>query len=67
VMLEDWASKYCTSKQAAHVVRKIRDEKTETEIAEEEGITQQAVSKSIRAAYKRIREGLIRDGVLEAR
>jgi DNA-directed RNA polymerase specialized sigma subunit len=49
------------------VVRKIRDEKTETEIAEEEGITQQAVSKSIRAAYKRIREGLIRDGVLEAR
>jgi hypothetical protein len=65
--LEDWARQYCTPKQAAHVVKKIRDEKTETEIAEEEEITQQAVSKSIHAAYKRIREGLIRDGVLEAR
>jgi hypothetical protein len=65
-MLEDWARKYCTVKQAVHVVRKFRDEKTETEIAEEEGITQQAVSKSIRSGYKRIREGLIRDGVLEA-
>jgi hypothetical protein len=64
--LEDWAQKYCTPIQVVHVVRKIRDEKTETEIAEEEGITQQAVSKSIRAAYKRIREGLIRDRVLEA-
>jgi len=38
-----------------------------TEISEEEGISQQAVSKSIRAVYKRIREGLIHDGVLEAR
>ena len=57
----------CGATQAAHVVKKIRDEKTEAEIAEEEGITQQAVSKSILAAYRRIQEGLIRDGVLEGR
>jgi DNA-directed RNA polymerase specialized sigma subunit len=58
--------KYCTPKQATHVIGKFRDEKTETEIAKEDGISQQAVSKSIRAACKRIREGLIHDGVLEA-
>jgi DNA-directed RNA polymerase specialized sigma24 family protein len=65
-MLEDWAKMYCTPKQATHVVGRFREAKTETEIAKEEGISQQAVSKSIRAACKRIREGLIRDGVLEA-
>jgi Xaa-Pro aminopeptidase len=65
-MLEHWAKTYCTAKQAIHVVRRFRDGKTETEIAKENGISQQAVSKSIRAACKRIGEGLIRDGVLEA-
>jgi hypothetical protein len=64
-ILEDWAKTYCTPKQATHIVRRFRDEKTESEIAKEDGISQQAVSKSIRAACKRIREGLIRDGVLE--
>jgi hypothetical protein len=65
-MVEDWAQKYCTPKQASHVVGRFRDGKTEAEIAKEDGISQQAVSKSIRAACKRIREGLICDGVLEA-
>jgi hypothetical protein len=40
--IEDWAQKYCTPKQAAHVIRRFRDEKTQEEIAKEEGITQQA-------------------------
>jgi DNA-directed RNA polymerase specialized sigma24 family protein len=65
-IIEDWAQKYCTPKQAAHVIRRFRDEKTQEEIAKEEGIRQQAVSKSILGACKRIREGLIRDGILEA-
>jgi len=65
-MLENWAKKYCTPKQAAHVIRRFRDEKTQEEIAKEEGIRQQAVSKSILGACQRIREGLIRDGILEA-
>jgi hypothetical protein len=65
-MLENWAKTYCTAKQAIHVVGRFRDGKTETEIAKEDRISQQAVSKSIRPACKRIREGLIRDGVLEA-
>jgi hypothetical protein len=65
-MLGDWAKTYCTPKQATHVVGRFRDAKTETEIAKENGISQQAVSKSICAAFKRIREGLMRDGVLEA-
>jgi len=63
--IEEWAQKYCTPIQSAHVLRRFRDEKTQEEIAKEEGITQQAVSKSILGACNRIREGLIRDGILE--
>ena len=64
--LEEWAKKYCTAKQAGHILRYFGESKTEVEIAEEDGVSQQAVSKSIRAAVKRIREGLTRDGFLDA-
>ena len=64
--LTDWATKYCTPTMARHVIRRFADGKTETQIAEENGISQQAVSKSLTAAMRRIREGLIRDGEIEA-
>ncbi len=64
--LEEWAKKYCTPTQARHIIRYFAEGKTEVEIAKAGVVSQQAVSKSIRAAIKRIRDGLIRDGVLEA-
>lgn len=63
VTVADWASKYCTETQARHIL-KVAAGETETKIAEDEGITQPAVSKNIRVALKRIRAGLVRDGVL---
>jgi DNA-binding CsgD family transcriptional regulator len=62
--LEEWAKKYCTSRQARHVLE-VSEGKTEIEIAKIDGVSQQAVSKSVRGAIKRIRSGLIHDGVLE--
>jgi hypothetical protein len=62
--IAEWAKRYCTPTQARHITRFAAAE-TETKIAEDEGISQPAVSKSIRAAVKRMREGLVRDGILE--
>jgi hypothetical protein len=63
--LTDWANRYCTPTMARHVIGRFSDRKTETQIAEEDGISQQAVSKSLTAALRRIREGLIQDGKIE--
>lgn len=62
--LEEWAKKYCTPTQARHIIE-VAEGKTEVEIAKSDGVSQQAVSKSVRGAIKRIRSGLIHDGVLE--
>lgn len=62
--LEKWAKKYCTPTQARHII-KVAGGKTELEIAESDGISQQAVSKSVRGGIRRIRSGLIRDGILD--
>lgn len=62
--LADWAAAYCTETQARHILR-VAGGDTKTKIADDEAITQPAVSKSLKAALKRIREGLLRDGVLE--
>ncbi len=63
--LAEWATKYCTVIQARHVTR-FAAGTSETKIAEDEGISQPAVSKSIRAAMNRIKKGLVRDGVLKS-
>jgi len=63
--LEDWARKYCAPKQATHVIKYFRDQNTEVQIAQEDGITQQAVNKSLHAGIKRIAAGLRRDGLSE--
>jgi hypothetical protein len=63
-MLGGWADKYCTTTQARHLTR-FADGSTETAIAQEEEITQAAVSKSIKAALRRVRQGLIADGLIE--
>jgi hypothetical protein len=63
-MLGGWADHYCTPTQARHL-KKFADGSTETAIAQKEGISQAAVSKSIKAALQRVRKGLIADGVIE--
>lgn len=62
--LAEWAARYCTEAQARYVTRYAAGE-TESQIAREYGVSQPAVSKGIRAALRRIREGLVRDGVLD--
>ena len=59
-----WPEQYCTPKQAAHVIARFLENKSESEIAKEHGISQQAVSKSIMAGLERIRKGLRADGIL---
>jgi hypothetical protein len=61
--LAEWAGRFCTEIQAKHILR-IAAGDTETAIAADEGISQPAISKSIKAGLKRIKEGLRREGVL---
>ena len=64
-LMEEWMGKHCTRKQVAHILKRYRDGKTEVAIAEEEGVSHQAVSKSINTAIRSIREGLKREGKFE--
>ena len=63
--LESWAHTYCAPKQATHVIKYFRDHNTEAQIAQKDGITQQAVNKSLHAGIERIAAGLRRDGLLD--
>jgi hypothetical protein len=63
--VEEWASRYCTSdRQRQYVIDRFALRMTEAEIAARERVTQQAVSKHIRAGIKAIERGLMRDGVV---
>jgi predicted DNA-binding protein YlxM (UPF0122 family) len=62
--LEGWINKYCTAKQAKVIRLGLLEDKEEKDIAQSEGITQQAVSKGIKAGIQNIRKGLKRDGLL---
>jgi hypothetical protein len=55
---------YCPEPHATRIA-KYAAGTTEPQIAREEGVSQAAVSKSIRRALRQIREGLVRDGLLE--
>jgi hypothetical protein len=62
---KNWLRKYCTKKQADHIIKHLLDDKTEVEIAREENVTKQAIHDSIIAGLKRLENGLKRDGVIQ--
>jgi len=59
--LEEWCAKYCTELQSFCIAKRFREGLTEEAIAAERDVTQQAVSKAIRAGLKRLRVGLEQD------
>lgn len=63
--VRDWAKSYCTPRQARLIHKYFVEEKTEGEIALEEGVTQQAVSKTILAGLRKIRQAVGGDYFLE--
>ncbi|HYT89878.1 MAG TPA: hypothetical protein VEL76_14325 [Gemmataceae bacterium] len=62
--LAEWAARYCSEAQARYITRYAAGV-TEIQIARECGVSQPAVSKGIRVACQRIRDGLRQDGLLE--
>lgn len=63
--VDSLAQRYCTDTQQRYLLLAFVDRQSHTEIAERFGVSQQAVSKSIGLAMKRIREGLVADRLVE--
>jgi predicted DNA-binding protein YlxM (UPF0122 family) len=63
--LPQWAAKYCTKTQAKYLISYFFCGQTESEIASENEVTQQAVSKGIKKGLKRLRSGLRKDRIVE--
>jgi hypothetical protein len=60
--IELWARKYCTPKDAERVIKYALENVSEEEMARDEGVSQQAISKSIHAGCRAIIKGLDEDG-----
>ncbi len=59
--VDAWTDSYCTAQQRHYIHERFVEERSETEIANDQGVSQQAVSKVIIAGLRRIRKGLERD------
>jgi len=63
--VEQLAVRYCTEIQRKYLVLAFVNQLSQTEIATKFGVSQQAVSKAISSGMGRIRDGLIKDEMIE--
>src|SRR5262249_19768460 len=56
-----WVVQYCSACQARYMLAYLREPKSERAIAQEHGVSQQAVSAAIRRGLRALKNGLVRD------
>lgn len=60
------AEQYCTASQRPVIIGRFVDRKTQDELAIEFGVSQQAISRTLKSGLDRIRKGLFQDQKLES-